>query len=67
MERGSCKSIIDLHTEMVGEDMASLDFEGEEGDDEGKRRMEPKEEGILKLEGGPDDDDLDSLNGLLHW
>ena len=52
---------------MVGEDMASSDFEGKEGDDKGKKKMKPKDEGILKLEWGFDDDDLDSLNGLLHW
>ena len=43
------------------------DSEGEgEGDDEGKKRMEPDEEGVLRLEGGSSEDDMDSLNGLFH-
>ncbi len=29
--------------------------------------MEPNEEGILRLEGGSSEDNLDSLNGLFHW
>jgi hypothetical protein len=29
--------------------------------------MEPNKEGILKLEGGSKDDDLDLVNGLFHW
>ena len=68
MERGGRRFIIDLHTQMVGEEAASSDSEGEGGeDDEGKKRMEPDEEGVLRLEGGSNDDDLDSVNGLLHW
>lgn len=50
---------------MVGEE-ASSDSEGK-GEDEGKKRMELDEEGILRLEGGSTNDDLDSENGLLHW
>ena len=50
MERRSKRFIIDLHTQMVGEEAASLDSEGEsENDDEGKKRMEP-DEGVLRLE-----------------
>ena len=68
MEKGGRRFIIDLHTQMVGEEVASSDSEGEgENDDEGKRRMEPDDEGVLRLEGGSTDDDLDSVNGLLHW
>ena len=53
---------------MVGEEVVSSDSEGEGGeDDEGKKRMEPDEEGVLRLEGGSNEDDLDSLNGLFHW
>ena len=53
---------------MVGEEVVSSDSEGEGGeDDEGKKRMEPDEEGVLRLEGGSSEDDLDSLNGLFHW
>ena len=29
--------------------------------------MEPNEEGVLRLEGGSTDDDLDSVNSLFHW
>ncbi len=29
--------------------------------------MEPNEEGVLRLEGGSKEDDLDSVNGLFHW
>lgn len=66
MERGGRRFIIDLHTQMVGEDIASLDSKGGGGEDEGKKRMEPDKEGVLKLDGESNDDDLDSLNGLLH-
>ena len=67
MERRGKRFIIDLHTQMVGEEAALLDSEGEgESDDEGKRIMEP-DEGVLRLEGGSNDDDLDSVNGLFHW
>ena len=53
---------------MIGEGAMLFDFEGEGGgDDEGKKRLKPDEEGILRLEGGSNDDDLDSVNGLLHW
>ena len=53
---------------MVGEEALSSDFEGEgAGDDKGKKRMEPDEEGVLRLQGGSSDDDLDSLNGLFYW
>ena len=66
MECGGIRCIIDLHTQMVGEETASSDSEGEgESDDEGKKRMELDEEGVLRL-GGSTDDDLDSVNGLLH-
>ena len=66
MEGEGRRFVIDLHTQMVGEDAASSDSEGEE-DDKGKKRMKANEEGILRLEGGSNDDDLDSVNGLLHW
>ena len=53
---------------MVGEEAALSDSEGEsENDDEGKKRMEPDEGGVLRLEGGSNDEDLDSVNDLLHW
>ena len=53
-------------TQMVGEEAASSDSKGEGGeDDEGKKKMEPDEEGVLRLEGGSSEDDLDSLNGDL--
>jgi hypothetical protein len=29
--------------------------------------MEPDDEGVLRLEGGTSDDDLDLVNGLFHW
>lgn len=32
-----------------------------------RKRMELDEEGVLRLEGGSNDDDLDLLNDLLHW
>ena len=52
---------------MVGE-VASSDSKGEDkGGDEGKKRMEHDEEGVLRLEGGLNDDDLDLMNDLLHW
>ena len=61
MEREGKRFIIDLHTQMVGEEAASSDSESDrESDDEGKRRMEPDEGGVLRL-------DLDSVNGLFHW
>ena len=67
MERGGKRFIIDLHTQMVGEEAVSSDSEGEaESDDEGKRRMEPDER-VLRLQRGSNDDDLDSMNGLFHW
>ena len=50
---------------MVEEEALSLDSEEEE--DEGKQRMEPDQEGVLRLDGGSIDDDLDSVNGLFHW
>ncbi len=66
MERRGRRFIIDLHTQMVDE-VASLDSKGEGGgDDEGKKRMEANEEGVLRLEEGLNEDDLDSLNGLFH-
>ena len=49
---------------MVGEEALSLDFEEE---DEGRQHMEPDQEGVLRLDGGSTDDDLDSMNGLFHW
>ena len=49
---------------MVGEEAGSSDSEGE---DEGKKQMESDEEGVLWLEGGSNDDDLDLINGLFHW
>ena len=68
MECKGKRFIIDLHTQMVGEEAASSNSKSEgESDDEGKRRMELDEEGILRLEGGSNDDDLDSVNGLFHW
>lgn len=67
IEKGGRRFIIDLHTQMVGEEAASSDSKGKgESDDEGKKRMEPDEEGVLRL-GGSTDDDLDSVNGLLNW
>ena len=66
MEKGGRRFIIDLHTQMVGEELVSSDSEGKgENDDEGKKRMELDEEGVLRL-GRLTDDDLDSVNGLLH-
>ena len=66
MEHGGKRFIIDLHTQMVGEEVASSDLEGGgESDDKGKRRMEP-DEGVMRL-GGSNDDDLDSVKGLFHW
>lgn len=65
MECGGKRFIIDLHTQMVGEEVASSDSKAEgESDDEGKKRMEP-DEGVLRL-GGSNKDDLDSVNGLFH-
>ncbi len=67
MEHGGKRFIIDLHTQMVGEEATSSNSKGEgDSDDEGKRRMEPNE-GVLTLEGGSNDDDLDLVNGLVHW
>ena len=63
MERRGRRFIIDLHTQMVGEEARSSNSEGE---DEGKKQMEPNEEGVLWLEAGSKDDDLDSVNGLCH-
>ena len=63
MESTGLRFIIDLHTQMVGEEARSSDSEGE---DEGKKQLEPDEEGVLWLEGGSKDDDLDSVNGLFH-
>ncbi|MFA1068230.1 hypothetical protein ACDI57_27800, partial [Klebsiella pneumoniae] len=64
MESKGRKFIIDLHTQMVGEEAVSFDSEEE---DEGKQRLEPNEEGVLRLEGGSTNNDLDSVNGLFHW
>lgn len=66
MERGGRRFTIDLHTQMVGEEAASSDSEGE-GAEEEKGQIEPDGEGVLRLEGGSSDDDLDSVNGLFHW
>ncbi len=53
---------------MVGEEAVSSDSKGEgEGDNERKKKMEPNEEGVLRLEEGLNDDDLNSVNGLFHW
>ena len=49
---------------MVGEEALSSDSEGE--DDEARQRLEPDQEGVLRLEGGSTDDDLDSVSGLFH-
>ena len=49
MESKGWKFIIDLHTQMVGEE--ALSFDSAEEDDE-KQRMEPDNEGVLWLEGG---------------
>ena len=68
MEHGGKRFIIDLHTQMVGEEATSLDFEGEGGgDDEGKKRMELDEKGVLRLEGGSNEYNLDSVNEIFHW
>ena len=64
MESGGRRFTINFHTQMVGEEATSSDSEGE-GANEG--RMEPDEEGVLRLGGGLSDDDLDSINGLFHW
>ena len=67
LESKGRKFVIDLHTQIVGEKVASSDSEGEgESDDEGKKRMEP-DEGVLRLEGGSNDDDLDLVNGFFYW
>ena len=67
IERRGRRFIIDLHTQMVGEKATSSDSEGEGGgDDEWKKRMEPDEEGVLRLEKGSNEDDLDSVNRLFH-
>ena len=63
MESKGRKFIIDLHTQMVGEEALSSDSKTK--DDE-KQRMEP-DDGVLRLEGGATDDDLDSVNRLFHW
>lgn len=44
MESRGQRFIIDLHTQMVGEEVGSFDSEGE---DEGKKRMKLDEEGAL--------------------
>lgn len=44
LERKGQKFIIDLHTQMVGEEALSSDSEEE---DKGKQRMEPDQEGVL--------------------
>lgn len=49
-----------------GEDIVASDSEGEE-EDEGKKEMEPDDEGVLKLKGESNDDNLESVNGLFHW
>jgi hypothetical protein len=70
LESKGQRFVIDLHTQMVGEEALSSDSEGEgegEGDNEGNKSMEPDQEGVLRLEGGSTDDDLDSVNGLFHW
>ena len=64
MESKARRFIIDLHTQMVGKEALSSDSEEE---DEGKQRMELDQEGILRLEGGSMDDDLDLVNDLCHW
>ena len=64
MERRGRRFIIDLHTQMVGEEAGLSDSEEE---DKGKKQIEPDEEGVLWLEGGLKDDDLDSVNRLFHW
>jgi len=67
MKHGGRRFIINLHTQMVGEEATLSDFEGEDGgDDEGKKRTEPDKEGVLRLEGGLSEEDLDSLNNLFH-
>ena len=66
MESGRRRFTINLHTQTVGEEATSLDSEGE-GANEGRDRMEPDDEGVLQLEGGSSDDDLDSVNGFFHW
>ena len=64
MESRGWRFIIDLHTQMVGEEAGSFDSERE---DKCKKKMELNEEGVLRLEGGSKDDDLDLVNGLFHW
>ena len=65
LESKGKKYVIDLHTQMVGEEALSSDSKGEE--DEGRQCLEPDQEGVLRLEGGSIDDDLDSVSGLFHW
>ena len=54
------KYTIDLKNQLVSQDLAS-DFEEEEYE-----RMEPDEEGVLRL-GEYLEDDTDSLRSLFHW
>ena len=57
------RKFIDLNTQMVGEEALSSDSEEE---DEGRQCIEPDQEGVLQLEGGSTNEDLDSVNGLFH-
>lgn len=74
MQKGGQKYTIDLHTQDVGEELASSDSDsedsnkGEGGPDEskGKNAMEPNSEGVLELE-GCSEDEVCSLNELFHW
>ncbi len=64
MESKGWRFIIYLHTQMVVEEAGSSNSKGE---DEGKKQMELDEEGVLWLESGSKDENLDSVNGLFHW
>lgn len=63
------KYVIDLRNQAVSEELASSDLEfegGELGMNEGRKDMEPNNEGLLELE-HCSDDEMSSLNRLFHW
>lgn len=63
IESDKRKNVIDLRNQAVSQELASEG--GELGMDEGRKGMEPTNEGVLKLE-DCSEDEMRSLNELFH-
>lgn len=72
MESEGRKYVIDLRNQVVSEELASSDSDSDDshnwkwGSQNGRKRMEPDDEGVLELE-GYSEDETSSIIGLFHW